>query len=72
MSRYSFLVSNLCFELKIYCIFFSHAHHILVDLEIDNNQLGGSIPTEIGTLKSLEKLNLGEFITECGECKKIL
>jgi len=51
------------------CVFLSHAHNILVDLEIDNNQLDGNIPTEIGTLNSLEKLNLGEFITECGECK---
>ena len=41
-------------------------------MEIDNNQLDGSIPTEIGTLKSLEKLNLGEFITEWGECKNII
>ena len=41
-------------------------------MEIDNNQLGGSIPSEIGTLNSLEKLNLGEFITECGDCKNIM
>jgi len=41
-------------------------------LEIDNNKLDGSIPTEIETLNSLEKLNLGEFITECGECKNIM
>jgi len=41
-------------------------------LEIDNNQLDGSIPSEIGTLNSLEKLNLGEFIAECGECKNIM
>jgi len=39
-------------------------------LEIDNNLLHGSIPNEIGTLNSVEKLNLGEFITEYGEYKK--
>jgi len=54
------------------CVFLSHAHNILFDLEIDNNQLDGNIPTEIGTLNSLEKLNLGEFITECGECKSTI
>jgi len=56
----------------MFFIFLSFAHVFLVDLDIDNNQLDGNIPTEIGTLNSLEKLNLGEFITECGECKNIM
>ena len=57
---------------KYFLSFLSFANVFLVDLEIDNNQLDGSIPTEIGTLNSLEKLNLGEFITECGDCKNIM
>jgi len=57
---------------KYIFIFLSFAHVFLVDLDIDDNQLHGSIPIEIGTLNSLEKLNLGEFITECGECKNIM
>ena len=67
MSRCSFLARNLCFELKMYCIFFSHAHNILVDLGIDNNQLAGSIPSEIGTLNSLEKVNI-----EYKKCHELL
>ena len=57
---------------KYFFIFLSFVHVFLVDLDIDNNQLDTSIPTEIGTLNFLEKLNLGEFITECGECKNII
>jgi len=41
-------------------------------LDIDKNQLDGSIPTGIGTLNSLEKLNLGEVIIECGDCNNIM
>jgi len=57
---------------KYFLSFLSFANVFLVDLEIDNNQLDGSIPTEIGTLNSLEKLNLGKLITECGDCKNIM
>ena len=57
---------------KYFLSFLSFANVFLVDLEIDNNQLDGSIPTEIGTLNSLEKLNLGKLITECEDCKNIM
>ena len=50
----------------------SHVHHIFGDLHIDNNQLSGNIPSEIGTLNSLEKLNLGEVINEYGAYKNVM
>jgi len=50
----------------MHCIYLNYTYIILVDLEIENNQLDGSIPSEIGTLDSIEKLNLGKFTTECG------
>jgi len=56
----------------MFSIFLSRAHKILFDLEIDNNQLDDNIPTEIGTLNSLEKLNLGEFTTEYGDFKNVM
>jgi len=51
-------------NLSIFCIFLSHAHNISGDLEIGNNQLGGNIPSEIGTLNSLQKFNLGESMNK--------
>jgi len=71
MSRYSFLVSN-CSFIQIFFIFDYYTHNIIGDLDIENNDLSGYIPRQIGTLNALEKLNLGAFITECGECKNII
>ena len=59
-------------NLSIFSIFLSHAHNIFDDLEIGNNQLGGNIPSEIGTLNSLEKFNLGEFINEYDAYKIVM
>ena len=62
-----FLGKKFLFETLNILYFLVLYSQILVHLEIDSNQLDGSIPSAIGTLNSLEKLNLGEFRTECGD-----